>query len=181
LRPSITSAATAGGTRSNTSVVLPTAHLDHDPSDKSAASLPALCQRCQIIHDGEEHRPPAVVNDPSPVAVLMRGFGGLARIVALVLILSTTASAETRTAQYGAPFCETLTSFRAFLTAIAARDEDAAAKLDGCVWFKAGVKVEVLRDYADFGGGYRVMQIRKHGNGAFVDGYVLSNDLEDVP
>ncbi len=122
-----------------------------------------------------------MVNDPSPVAAFMRGFGGRAGIVALGIILSTAALAETRTAQYGAPFCETLTSFRAFLTAITARDEDAAAKLDGCVWFKAGVKVEVLKDYPDFGGGYHVVQIRKRGNGAFVDGFVPSNDLEDVP
>jgi len=111
----------------------------------------------------------------------MRSFGSRAGMVAVAIMLSTAASAETRTAQYGAPFCETLTSFRAFLTAIASRDEGAAAKLEGCVWFKAGVKVEVLKDYADFGGGYHVVQIRKRGNGAFVDGYVLSNDLEDVP
>ncbi len=91
-------------------------------------------------------------------------------MVSLAVILSTAASAENRTAQCGAPFCETQTSFRAFLAAITARDEDAAAKLEGCVWFKAGVKVEALKDYADFGGGYHVVQIRKRGNGAFVDG-----------
>lgn len=112
----------------------------------------------------------------------MRAFGSRAGMVAVAIImLSTAASAGTRTAQYGAPFCETLPSFRAFLAAITERDEDAAAKLEGCVWFKPGVTVEALKDYADFSGGYHVVQIRKRGNGAFVDGYVLGNDLEEAP
>ena len=39
-----------------TRVVLATAHLDHDPTNNRPRNLAALCQRCHILHDGEEHR-----------------------------------------------------------------------------------------------------------------------------
>ncbi len=39
-----------------TRVILATAHLDHDPAHNSGANLAALCQRCHILHDGQEHR-----------------------------------------------------------------------------------------------------------------------------
>ena len=34
-----------------TRVVLATAHLNHDPTDNRA-----LCQRCHMLHDRDEHR-----------------------------------------------------------------------------------------------------------------------------
>ena len=37
-------------------MVLASAHLDHDPSNNRARNLAALCQRCHMLHDGEEHR-----------------------------------------------------------------------------------------------------------------------------
>ncbi len=39
-----------------TRVVLASAHLDHDPSNNLSHNLAALCQRCHMLHDGEEHR-----------------------------------------------------------------------------------------------------------------------------
>ena len=39
-----------------TRVVLASAHLDHDPGNNRARNLAALCQRCHMLHDGEEHR-----------------------------------------------------------------------------------------------------------------------------
>ena len=39
-----------------TKVVLATAHLNHDPTDNRAKNLAALCQRCHLLHDREEHR-----------------------------------------------------------------------------------------------------------------------------
>ena len=38
-----------------TRVVLATAHRDHDPTNNEASNLAALCQRCHILHDREEH------------------------------------------------------------------------------------------------------------------------------
>jgi hypothetical protein len=39
-----------------TRVVLASAHLDHDPSNNRSRNLAALCQRCHMLHDAEEHR-----------------------------------------------------------------------------------------------------------------------------
>lgn len=39
-----------------TKVVLATAHLDHDPTNNPPRNLKALCQRCHMLHDVEEHR-----------------------------------------------------------------------------------------------------------------------------
>ncbi|MCW6511290.1 hypothetical protein [Lichenifustis flavocetrariae] len=39
-----------------TKVVLATAHLDHDPSNNRPRNLKALCQRCHMLHDRDEHR-----------------------------------------------------------------------------------------------------------------------------
>jgi hypothetical protein len=39
-----------------TKVVLATAHLDHNPTNNRARNLKALCQRCHMLHDREEHR-----------------------------------------------------------------------------------------------------------------------------
>lgn len=39
-----------------TRVVLATAHLNHDPGDNRPRNLAALCQRCHLAHDREEHR-----------------------------------------------------------------------------------------------------------------------------
>ncbi len=39
-----------------TKVFLATAHLDHDPTNNHFRNLKALCQRCHMLHDREEHR-----------------------------------------------------------------------------------------------------------------------------
>lgn len=39
-----------------THVVLAAAHLNHDPCDNRLRNLAALCQRCHMLHDAEEHR-----------------------------------------------------------------------------------------------------------------------------
>lgn len=39
-----------------TRVYLATAHLDHNPGYNAFRNLKALCQRCHIIHDRDEHR-----------------------------------------------------------------------------------------------------------------------------
>ena len=39
-----------------TRVYLATAHLNHDPSDSTPRNLAALCQRCHMRHDAQEHR-----------------------------------------------------------------------------------------------------------------------------
>ncbi|MGH1483707.1 MAG: hypothetical protein ACRBM6_34305 [Geminicoccales bacterium] len=39
-----------------TKVYLATAHLNHDVADNRAKNLKALCQRCHMLHDREEHR-----------------------------------------------------------------------------------------------------------------------------
>ena len=39
-----------------TTVVLAAAHLDHDPTNNRLRNLKALCQRCHMLHDREEHR-----------------------------------------------------------------------------------------------------------------------------
>ena len=46
----------AGFTIHVTRVVLATAHLDHDPTNNRPSNLRALCQRCHMLHDREEHR-----------------------------------------------------------------------------------------------------------------------------
>jgi len=38
-----------------TRVILATAHLDHNPSHNRAKNLKALCQRCHLLHDRQEH------------------------------------------------------------------------------------------------------------------------------
>jgi hypothetical protein len=40
----------------STYVVLATAHLDHDPGNSRPRNLKALCQRCHMLHDKDEHR-----------------------------------------------------------------------------------------------------------------------------
>ena len=39
-----------------TRVVLATAHLNHDPADNRPRNLRALCGRCHLAHDRDEHR-----------------------------------------------------------------------------------------------------------------------------
>lgn len=39
-----------------TKVYLATAHLDNNPGHNHLRNLKALCQRCHMIHDREEHR-----------------------------------------------------------------------------------------------------------------------------
>ena len=40
----------------STRIVLAAAHLDHDPTNNRLRNLKALCQRCHMLHDREEHR-----------------------------------------------------------------------------------------------------------------------------
>ena len=40
----------------HTRVVLATAHIDHDPTHNRTGNLRALCQRCHLLHNREEHR-----------------------------------------------------------------------------------------------------------------------------
>jgi hypothetical protein len=42
--------------RLTTKVFLAAAHLDHDPGNNRLRNLRALCQRCHMLHDREEHR-----------------------------------------------------------------------------------------------------------------------------
>ena len=44
------------GALKQTKVVLAAAHRNHDPTDNRARNLRALCQRCHLLHDREEHR-----------------------------------------------------------------------------------------------------------------------------
>lgn len=46
----------AGALVRHTKIVLATAHLDHDPTNNPPRKLKALCQRCHMMHDREEHR-----------------------------------------------------------------------------------------------------------------------------
>jgi len=39
-----------------TRVALAAAHLDHDPTNNRLRNLKALCQRCHMLHDHEEHQ-----------------------------------------------------------------------------------------------------------------------------
>ncbi len=55
-RPSPAPPGVAGrGRRSGHEVVLATAHLDHDPTNNPPRNLKALCQRCHMLHDRDEH------------------------------------------------------------------------------------------------------------------------------
>ena len=90
------------------------------------------------------------------------------------------ATAETRVARYGAPFCETLASFRSLIAAMLARDEAAAAHLDDCTFWKPGVRADVLRQLADLGHGTRIVAVRMYGNGSSMDGFTLSSDIEEA-
>jgi len=40
----------------STRVYLATAHLDHDPANNRPRNLKALCQRCHMLHDQDDHR-----------------------------------------------------------------------------------------------------------------------------
>lgn len=37
-------------------IVLTVAHLNHDRTDNRPENLAALCQRCHLLHDREQHR-----------------------------------------------------------------------------------------------------------------------------
>ena len=51
-----TVAAVTDGPIRFTRTVLACAHLNHDPTDNRGRNLAALCQRCHLAHDREEHR-----------------------------------------------------------------------------------------------------------------------------
>jgi hypothetical protein len=37
-------------------IVLAAAHMDHDRANNDPANLSALCQRCHVVYDVEQHR-----------------------------------------------------------------------------------------------------------------------------
>ena len=39
-----------------TQVILAACHRDHDPTNNAPSNLMALCQRCHLLHDRDEHR-----------------------------------------------------------------------------------------------------------------------------
>ena len=43
------------GRLQRTKAVLAAAHVDHDPGNNHPGNLKALCQRCHLLHDREEH------------------------------------------------------------------------------------------------------------------------------
>ncbi len=43
-----------------TTIVLTTAHLDQNPANNAEDNLAALCQRCHLAHDQDQHRCSAV-------------------------------------------------------------------------------------------------------------------------
>ena len=100
-------------------------------------------------------------------------------VLALVLMSFPVVAAEQNVGHYGAPWCETLASLKPYVRGVLAHDTAAIEPLQDCVWLKAGVQVEVLRDDADFGAGWHVMKVRVYGNGTSVDGYTVSNGVEE--
>lgn len=98
--------------------------------------------------------------------------------MALVLASSPALAGEQYVGPLGAPWCEKLPSLKLYMDAMLAQDTAALEPLQDCVWLKPGVRVEILRDYADFGTGRHVVQVRVFGNGASVDGYSMSNALD---
>ena len=43
------------GPVTGSSVVLTTAHLDHDPANVDRSNLRAMCQRCHLTYDANHH------------------------------------------------------------------------------------------------------------------------------
>lgn len=41
--------------RTGSKVVLTVAHIDHDSSNNDDANLAALCQKCHLTHDAQQH------------------------------------------------------------------------------------------------------------------------------
>ena len=41
--------------RNNSTIVLTIAHLDHAPENNDPSNLKALCQKCHLAYDAEEH------------------------------------------------------------------------------------------------------------------------------
>ncbi len=48
-------------------IVLTVAHLDHDPQNNDYNNLRALCQRCHLRHDIEQHRQSRIINKKLPL------------------------------------------------------------------------------------------------------------------
>lgn len=48
-------------------IVLTIAHLDHDPQNNDYNNLRALCQRCHLRHDIEQHRQNRIKNKKLPL------------------------------------------------------------------------------------------------------------------
>ena len=110
----------------------------------------------------------------------MTGPRAIGVAVLAVALTAGSATAETRTAQYGALFCRTLPPLKLLIAAMIARDEAATADLDDCTSLKPGVRLDVLGEVADLGAGQSIIRIHFHGNGSSLDGYTLNNDVEPV-
>ena len=101
--------------------------------------------------------------------------------VALAVFLgSSPAAATDLQVRYGdAPFCTRLDSLERFVLTAARRG---AMTFDDplCYRLKAGVRLEVTGDVATLGE-VEVYAVTVHGSGGDVDGFTLSNRIEDVP
>ena len=96
----------------------------------------------------------------------------------------TTASfpvqAETRTARYGAVFCEDSLSLREFMIQMLGRAKPFDERPDRCEVLKPGLSLDVLRVIGDLDSEHRIIAVRVHGSGGMVDGYTLSTNVEDA-
>lgn len=53
-------------------IVLTVAHLDHDPQNNDYNNLRALCQRCHLRHDIEQHRQSWIRNKKLPLFEVLK-------------------------------------------------------------------------------------------------------------
>ena len=91
-----------------------------------------------------------------------------------------TAQAETRTAQYGAVFCEDLPSLHRFITGLLTPGTPFDERPDRCEMLKPGVPLDVLRDVAAIDDRHSIVAVRVHGGGGMVHGFTLNIDVEDA-
>ena len=88
-------------------------------------------------------------------------------------------AAEQRVKAGDAPFCTRLDHLESFVLTAARRG---ALTFDDplCVRLKAGVRLDVTGNVAALGE-IEVYAVTVHGSGGDVDGFTLSNRIEDVP
>ena len=99
---------------------------------------------------------------------------------AAVAMAPVTAQAETRTARYGAVFCEDALLLREFMIQMLERVKPFSERPDRCEMLKPGLPLDVLRVVGDLDREHRIIAVRVHGSGGEVDGYTLSTNVEDA-